>query len=227
MFLAKIFALWSMGIQLVPSPLKKVRSAVHRRIWKHVKQITVANFVFSMHQSFIVMLYSVCNYFWLCMISQSYTFVRHCLSDALTKAAIFEKCDIYDIYFFFQPGSLVNVQKDYIIWITSSFKLFVCWGLTSQSTIFQSCRDGATASWVINQYFRGVKCLAHVSNPNHVSRYRTPDLSLRSPTLYHWATALPSFKLSIPISKVLIKPAIAWQWLYVVYPHFAPRDQTF
>ena len=40
----------------------------------------------------------------------------------------------------------------------------LCWGLTSQSTIFQSCRDGATASWVINQYFRGVKCLAHGHN---------------------------------------------------------------
>ena len=25
-------------------------------------------------------------------------------------------------------------------------------------------------------------------------RYRTPDLSLRSPTLYHWATALPWYK---------------------------------
>ena len=44
--------------------------------------------------------------------------------------------------------------------------LFVClcWGLTSQSTIFQSYRDGATASWVINQYFRGVKCLAQGHN---------------------------------------------------------------
>ena len=31
---------------------------------------------------------------------------------------------------------------------------WLCWGLTSQSTIFQSCRDGAIASWVINQYFR-------------------------------------------------------------------------
>ena len=40
----------------------------------------------------------------------------------------------------------------------------LCWGLTSQSTIFQSCRDGATASWVINQYFRGVKCLAQGYN---------------------------------------------------------------
>ena len=40
----------------------------------------------------------------------------------------------------------------------------LCWGLMSQSTIFQSCLDGATASWVINQYFRGVKCLAQGHN---------------------------------------------------------------
>ena len=39
---------------------------------------------------------------------------------------------------------------------------WLCWGLTSQSTIFQSCRD--IASWVINQYFRGVKCLAQGHN---------------------------------------------------------------
>ena len=41
---------------------------------------------------------------------------------------------------------------------------WLCWGLTSQSTFFQSCRDGAIASWVINQYFRGVKCLAQGHN---------------------------------------------------------------
>ena len=41
---------------------------------------------------------------------------------------------------------------------------WLCRGLTSQSTIFQSCRDGAIASWVINQYFRGVKCLAQGHN---------------------------------------------------------------
>ena len=29
---------------------------------------------------------------------------------------------------------------------------------------FQSCGDGAIASWVINQYFRGVKCLAQGHN---------------------------------------------------------------
>ena len=40
----------------------------------------------------------------------------------------------------------------------------LCWGLTSQSTIFQLCRDGATTSWVINQYFRRVKCLAQGHN---------------------------------------------------------------
>ena len=41
---------------------------------------------------------------------------------------------------------------------------WLCWALTSQSTIFQSCRDGAITSWVINQYFRGVKCLAQGHN---------------------------------------------------------------
>ena len=41
---------------------------------------------------------------------------------------------------------------------------WLCWGLTSQSTIFQSYRDGAIASWVINQYFGGVKCLAQGHN---------------------------------------------------------------
>ena len=45
---------------------------------------------------------------------------------------------------------------------------WLCWGLTSQSKIFQSCRDGAIASWVINQYFRGVKCLAQGHNTAEV-----------------------------------------------------------
>ena len=50
-------------------------------------------------------------------------------------------------------------------WVLCLVCLFcLCCGLTSQSTIFQSCRDGATASWVINQYFRGVKCLAQGHN---------------------------------------------------------------
>ena len=44
--------------------------------------------------------------------------------------------------------------------IGNSLFVYLCWGLTSQSTIFQLCRDGATASWLINQYFWGVKCLA-------------------------------------------------------------------
>ena len=45
---------------------------------------------------------------------------------------------------------------------------WLCWGLTSQSTIFQLCWDGAIASWVINQYFRGVKCLAQGHNTAEV-----------------------------------------------------------
>ena len=53
-------------------------------------------------------------------------------------------------------------------WVSKDLRLllvgWLCWGLTSQSTIFQSCRDGAIASWVINQYSRGVKCLAQGHN---------------------------------------------------------------
>ena len=60
---------------------------------------------------------------------------------------------------------------------------WLCWGLTSQSTIFQSCRDGAIASWVINQYFRGVKCLAQGHNTAAVGlEPRTPRSGVRHST---------------------------------------------
>ena len=47
-----------------------------------------------------------------------------------------------------EDGMINSVESDLVGWL--------CWGLTSQSTIFQSCRDGAIASWVINQYFRSL-----------------------------------------------------------------------
>ena len=54
--------------------------------------------------------------------------------------------------------------ENFLIYEPHTSGLWLCWGLSSQSTIFQSCRDGAIASWVINQYFRGVKCLAQGHN---------------------------------------------------------------
>ena len=65
----------------------------------------------------------------------------------------------------------------------------LCWGLTSQSTIFQSCWDEAIASWVINQYFRGVKCLAQghttaavgFEPPTLAPEFDTVPLSHRAP----------------------------------------------
>ena len=82
--------------------------------------------------------------------------------------------------------------------------LFVCLcrGLTSQSTIFQSCRDGATASWAINQYFRGVKCLAQGHNTAAVGfepqtsrsgvRHSTTEPP-RSPTMFPWLVYFASY----------------------------------
>ena len=68
----------------------------------------------------------------------------------------------------FMPSISDNMKQDttdYMKQDTTDNKVgWLCWGLTSQSTIFKSCRDGATASWVINQYFRGVKCLAQGHN---------------------------------------------------------------
>ena len=59
----------------------------------------------------------------------------------------------------------------------------LCRGLTSQSTIFQSCWDGATASWVL-PVLSGSK--VSCSRTQHGGgRFRSPDLSLLSPTLYH------------------------------------------
>ena len=64
---------------------------------------------------------------------------------------------------------VAKIRRQLLPWYGSVTFLFnyvgwLCWGLTSQSTIFQSYRDGAIASWVINQYFRGVKCLAQGHN---------------------------------------------------------------
>ena len=60
----------------------------------------------------------------------------------------------------------------------------LCWGLTSQSKFFQSCRDGATASWVINQYFRGVKCLAQGHNTVAVG-FEPPTSRSKCPMCLH------------------------------------------
>ena len=63
-------------------------------------------------------------------------------------------------YTLIPKSRLYQVFATKLCWLVG----WLCWGLTSQSTIFQSCWDGAIASWVINQYFRGVKCLAQGHN---------------------------------------------------------------
>ena len=93
--------------------------------------------------------------------------------------------------------------------------LFVClcWGLTSQSTIFQSCRDGATASWVINQYFRGVKCLAQGHN--------TAEVGFEPPTscsgVRHSATEPPRS----PLGSVKSTFTLLF-WHKILIPNFKP-----
>ena len=61
--------------------------------------------------------------------------------------------------------------------------------------IFHSCRKRATASWVLPVLSESkVSC----SRTQHGGGgFRTPDLSLRSQTLYHWPTMLPRSVMSI------------------------------
>ena len=71
--------------------VKKVRSAIHHRISKHVKQNIAEYFVFSKHKWFLVILYNVCN-------SQSYIFLRNGILKVLKHSLFFFFfCDIHDI----------------------------------------------------------------------------------------------------------------------------------
>ena len=101
---------------------------------------------------------------------------------------------------------------------------WLCWGLTSQSTIFQSCRDGAIASWVINQYFRGVKCLAQGHNTAAVGleprtsrsgvRHSTTEPP-RSPSPADYELYLVIFVLWIQLDTDMFIQLWSWQlWLW-------------
>ena len=69
-------------------------------------------------------------------------------------------------------------SSDFFVWL-----LCGCWLVVLRLNV------PVTASWVI-PVLSGSK--VSCSRTQHGGgRFRTPDLSLRSPTLYHWATALP------------------------------------
>ena len=70
--------------------VKKVRSAVHQRIWKYAGQILAEYFAFSIHRWSSVILYNVWNQSCHWMNSQSYIFLWYCLSDVL-KNLLFSK----------------------------------------------------------------------------------------------------------------------------------------
>ena len=90
---------------------------------------------------------------------------------------------------------------------------WLCWGLTSQSTIFQSCRDGAIASWVINRYFRGVKCLAQGHNTAAVGlEPRTSRSRVRHSTTE--PPRSPETDSGIPLVRVLVLVTIVLNLIY-------------
>ena len=123
------------------------------------------------------------------------------------------------------------LEHHHFLYYCPKFVLFVClcWGLTSQSTIFQSCRDGATASWVIkNQYFRGVKCLAQGHNtamvgfepPTSRSRVRhsTTEPPHSPPKICQKNIIYRTSEFNTPGAFVRIIWASSWENLYLGFP---------
>ena len=108
-----------------------------------------------------------------------------------------------------------------ILWVIFGW---LCWGLTSQSTIFQSCRDGAIASWVINQYFRGVKCLAQGHNTAAVGleprtsrsgvRHSTTE-PLRSPSMSEKLVVLKIVNF-LTINYVIVLSSVLFEYGTVI-----------
>ena len=93
---------------------------------------------------------------------------------------------------------------------------WLCWGLTSQSTIFQSCRDGAIASWVINQYFRGVKCLAQGHNTAAVGlEPRTSRSGVRHSTTEPPRSPKNNVSPSPSVGDIMIA-IIFWEFILVI-----------
>ena len=100
----------------------------------------------------------------------------------------------------------------------------MCWGLTSQSTIFQSCRDGAIASWVINQYFRGVKCLAQGHNTAEVGlEPRTSRSGVRHSTTE--PPRSPTVKrISLTVYSDITLMLVIFSKTHVAYRHLNPYE---
>ena len=109
-------------------------------------------------------------------------------------------CYFFFFFFFHKFNADIYVWHISVLKIRDFLFVCLCWGLTSQSTIFQSCWDGATASWVINQYFRGVKCLAQGHN--------TAEVGFEPPTsrsgVRHSTTEPPRSPLEISAFKTEI-----------------------
>ena len=104
---------------------------------------------------------------------------------------------------------------------------WLCWGLTSQSTIFQSCRDGAIASWVINQYFRGVKCLAQGHNTAEVGlEPRTSRSGVRYSTTEPPHSPICGRKFD-PKDSVYVKAYKMWRSIVVWQNNWYHREKKF
>ena len=81
-----------------------------------------------------------------------------------------------------------------------AFFVCLCWGFTSSDLIQPnfSVMSGRSHRFLGNKPVLSGSKVSCSRTQHGGGRYRTPDLSLRSPTLYHWATALPNGGFLLP-----------------------------
>ena len=87
--------------------------------------------------------------------------------------------------------------------------LFAC--VRPRQHIFQSCRNGATACWVMNHYFRGLKCLTQ----GHI----TAEVGIEPRALVSESDALPLSHRTVDIIRSLRKEQAAMNFLLKVDGH--------
>ena len=122
------------------------------------------------------------------------------------------KQDFVNFYdFFFIPFALFDV-----VFIVVLMRIWLCWGLTSQSTIFQSYRDGAIASTHENEVYSMYVFLSTLGSPeigflhfycvlNSTHEYFCEVLRTYSSTFIKWVLSTYSSTFQATSTQYLLK----------------------
>ena len=115
-----------------------------------------------------------------------------CLCFRIGKNPVFSRCGLSN-------STILGTCKTSSLLNSAEYETFVClyWGLTSPSTIFQSCPDGATASCVFTSTVTvGSSCVLLKDTTWCCQWGSNPGPRFRLSMLYHYTNALPMHEIN-------------------------------